>query len=150
MGTLLMRFVSARYYRKTDAGGWINLVLARPPQHDTSTTNIPFGAGTKFESRKGKESTHNPSAKSPGELLESRIAELAEQLGVQPKELASAIKPLVPPAKASALDSHPEATGTLVDVLVENARETGGSENGGLGLGNVVGMDEPPSDLAVD
>lgn len=119
----------------------MNLALERQPTPDTSSS-VPFGAGTPYEHG-------TPASDTAGKLLESRINELAEQLGIQPKELANAIKPLVPPVKATALDAHPEATGTLVDILAEDARATGaaGAAKGGFGLDSMVGMDEPPSDI---
>lgn len=116
----------------------MNLALGRQATPDTST-NVPFGAGTKFEHG-------TPSSDTAGKLLESRINELAEQLGIQGKDLVAAIKPLLPPIKASALYAHPEATGTLVDILADKPKATGVLA-GGLGLNNVVGMDEPPSDM---
>ena len=119
----------------------MNLALGRQPTPDTSSS-VPFGAGTEFQKS-------NPSSDSAGKILESRIAELAEQLGVHPKELASAIKPLIPPAKAAALDEHPEATGTLVDILAEDAKATAAAAAAAGGAGgtimeSLVGMDEPP------
>lgn len=115
---------------------------------------VPFGAGTQYESKPG----------SAGELLESRIAELAEQLGIsEPAQLASAIKPLVDPTKASAiLDAEPEETQvssgsdegktpTLVDILVEDERKKRAfraQADTPLGwMEAVVGMDEPPTEM---
>lgn len=94
------------------------------------------------------------------------MAELAEQLGItEPTLLASAIKPLVDPTKASALlDASPEETGTssekgeakkmgLVDILIEDERKNRKLRQGAEGalgwMETVVGMDEPPSEMPV-
>lgn len=132
---------------KNDAGGWVNLSLGREP---TSSSNplsstsdkVPFGAGTKFEHKEG----------TSGDLLESRLSELAEQLGIQPTDLASAVKPLIPTPRAAALEKDPQATGTIASVLGEDVREA--SERsaakaaaGGI-LETMVGMDEPPNEVS--
>lgn len=157
------------YFRKNAAGGWWNLTTGQTAPQSTSSSHssssssssnippeqaVPFGAGTEFESKPG----------SAGELLESRIAELAEQLGIsEPAQLASAIKPLVHPTKASAiLDAEPEETEvssgsdegktpTLVDILVEDERKKRAIKaqaDTPLGwMEAVVGMDEPPTEM---
>lgn len=149
-------------HRKNDAGGWWNLTTgAHPSAPETSEAPaeaVPFGTGTSFESSPG----------SAGEQLSSRIAELAEQLGItDPSDLASAIKPLVHPTKASAiLDAEPEETGVaedvekgeggeekrLVDIIVEDEREKRKllAKKQPLGwMEAAVGMDEPPSEMPV-
>jgi hypothetical protein len=134
--------------RKNDAGGWVNLSLGRDP---TSSSNplssasdkVPFGAGTKFEHKEG----------TSGDLLESRLNELAEQLGIQPTDLASAVKPLIPTPRAAALENDPEATGTLASVLGEDVRSASAAHvkataaAGGI-LDTMVGLDEPPTEVS--
>lgn len=146
--------------RKNDAGGWYNFGMGRhappPESSDAPAEAVPFGSGTTYESAPGN----------AGEQLSSRIAELAEQLGIaEPEELASAIKPLVHPTKIEAiLDAEPEETGvaegkdgkekerTLVDVIVEDEREKRKLAATVKPLGwmeAVVGMDEPPTEMPV-
>jgi len=133
--------------RKNEAGGWMNLALGRTPPAEPPSNAVPFGSGE-------DESKHATA----GELLENRIQELADQLGIEPTDLASAIKTLVHPAEASTLygsvSSEPtENSGNIVDVLTEdiNAKAQEGMENPSpfAWIDTVVGLDEPPNEIPV-
>lgn len=81
--------------------------------------------------------------------LEDRLGALAAELGIHPKELAGAIQPLLAPKKAADIGSA-QATGTLMNALTEGVPTAGGAAAtataGGLGLGSLVGFDEPPAE----
>lgn len=130
--------VSLSHCRKDEYGGWVNFALGRTPP--PAPRNDAFGLGTQY--------TQKPEP--AGKLLENRIKELANQLGIEPTEFASAIKTLVHPTKVSALDKDPEATGGLVGVLTEDAKERAKAQEG-MGeplswIDTAVGLDEPPSE----
>ena len=130
----------------------MNLALGRTPPAEPTDNAVPFGSGTQYE----HEFQHEHAT--AGELLENRIQELADQLGIEPTELASAIKPLVHPTKASALyknvNSDPtENSGDFVGVLTENVKAQEGAENPSPNplawMDTVVGLDEPPNEIPV-
>jgi len=81
-------------------------------------------------------------------VLEDRLKELADELGIHPRELASAIKPLIPTASVASLAATTStASGSAVSILAEgdlgshdNDRSTAGKIAGGLGT--IVGLDE--------
>jgi len=79
--------------------------------------------------------------------VESRIKDLADVLGIQPRELALAIKPLLTEKKANSLAGSNEGDAAILSVLEtqEQTTQTGGAGMGGLGLEGLVGTDEPPS-----
>lgn len=52
--------------------------------------------------------------------LEGHLSQLASALGIPATDLASAVKPFVPPATLSSL--APQATGEAVEVLFEDWR----------------------------
>ncbi|KZO91945.1 hypothetical protein CALVIDRAFT_331638 [Calocera viscosa TUFC12733] len=109
---------------KHDAGGWINLVLGKHPNEPIISTHSPPG--------------------SHGLSLEAQVRNLADELGIHPRELASAIKPLLPAASSSSIAAA-NPSGTVVSVLAEAdpADATASSVLEKLtGLGGVVGNDE--------
>ncbi|KAG0701480.1 hypothetical protein DFH29DRAFT_1000225 [Suillus ampliporus] len=81
--------------------------------------------------------------------LEGHLSQLASALGIPATDVASAIKPFVPPATLSSL--APRATGEAMKVLFEelHQKEHRGDDSGGSmgsaaeGLGTVVGFDDP-------
>jgi len=81
--------------------------------------------------------------------LENRIRDLADELGIHPRELASAIKPLLPTASVSSIaNANPTQSGTVVGVLADAVDENGNKDEKaatfGMGaLGSIVGLDEP-------
>lgn len=127
----------------------MNLSLGRDPVSSSAdplshtSDQVPFGAGTKFEHKEG----------TSGDLLESRISELAEQLGIAPTDLASAVKPLIPTPRAAALEKDAEATGSIASVLGEDVRSASAmhakatAAAGGI-LDTMVGLDEPPNEVS--
>ncbi|KAG1903481.1 uncharacterized protein F5891DRAFT_103946 [Suillus fuscotomentosus] len=86
---------------KEEVGWWGMSVGRIGRQHDTSYHN----------QRRGQEVT--------GEL-EGHFSQLASALGIPATDLASAVKPFVPPATLSSL--APQATGEAVEVLFEDWR----------------------------
>ena len=115
--TCLGPALTIRWYsylsRKTYAGGWINSVRER------TSPIAPTG--------------HTPlsSPRDSGTSIEDRIRDLAEQLGIHPKELANAIKPLISSAKATALNSADNGgSRTLVDIIAESATASNAQGNG--------------------
>lgn len=125
---------------KTQAGGWFNLVLGKHPNEP-----VPKAANVI-----GKDSM----ASTKPFALEDRIQELADELGIHPRELASAIKPLIPVASVTSLahsDPTASASGSAVSILADEATAGGADyhESKSLpkkvmaGLGGVVGLDEP-------
>jgi len=123
---LLLAFYSYRLTQaKARSGGWWNLALGRHP-------NAPIGGGFSSGVAGG---------------VESRIKDLADVLGIQPRELALAIKPLLTEKKANSLAGSNEGDAAILSVLEtqEQTTQTGGAGMGGLGLEGLVGTDEPPS-----
>lgn len=86
---------------KEEVGWWGMSVGRIGRQHDTSYRN----------QQRGQEVT--------GEL-EGHFSQLASALGIPATDLASAVKPFVPPATLSSL--APQATGEAVEVLFEDSR----------------------------
>ncbi|CAE6460589.1 unnamed protein product [Rhizoctonia solani] len=127
---------------KADAGGWYNLALGRRP--DT-------GAPMKGNPNTGphKTSTHHTGAKG----IEHRIRALADELGIHPRELASAIRPLMPTASASSISAEASATPMADAVIGVLASEnpSGGQADGTPSafpdLGTLVGLDDPAPGL---
>lgn len=83
-------------------------------------------------------------------LLEDRIRQLADDLGVHPRELASAIRPLMPTASISSIASAaPTSSGLAVSVLADGdvpENHTGAAAAAATavksGLGAIIGMDD--------
>jgi len=110
---------------KNEAGGWINFALGKHPNEPIISTNSPPGSG--------------------GLSLEAQMRNLADELGIHPRELASAIKPLLPAATTASIASA-NPSGTIVGVLAEdNAAEATASSvlERMTGLGGMVGNEEP-------
>jgi len=103
--------------------------------------------------RSGKQdSTHRSlwggSQKSSKGDVEEHFSQLASALGISAMDVASAVKPFVPPATLSSL--APRATGEAMKVLFEEdpKRNPGKGGRGAMGsaaegLGKVVGFDDP-------
>ncbi|KAJ7244356.1 hypothetical protein C8J57DRAFT_1476901 [Mycena rebaudengoi] len=151
LSTLLSAYYGFRVVQwKTEVGGWWNLALGkRPPQ-------------LKFDDAERAKLKRKRGTKSKGsETVEDRINALAEALGMESKDLASAIavavREHVPPASLSSVAAH--QTGEAVDALLKGADEKGktgkqsqnmasegsGGVVGGIvdGMESFVGMDEP-------
>lgn len=126
------------YLRKDEAGGWVNFALGRTPSPEPTDGAVPFSPETQYEQK----------PEPAGEVLVNRIQELADQLGIEPTEFVSAIKTLVHPTKASALEKDTKAMGSLVGVLAE-AREKAQEETEKplSWMNALVGLDEPPHEL---
>lgn len=84
--------------------------------------------------------------------LEGHLSRLASALGIPATDVASAVKPLVPPATLSSL--APRATGEAVKVFFEEDLKRDWKNGGGgtfgsaaEGLGKVVGFDDPLVDV---
>lgn len=76
--------------------------------------------------------------------FEEHLSQLASSLGIPASDVASAIKPFVPPATLSSL--APQATGGAINILFEKDGKKNQGEGGGSaaeGLGKVVGFDDP-------
>ncbi|KAJ1303779.1 hypothetical protein OPQ81_008202 [Rhizoctonia solani] len=128
---------------KADAGGWYNLALGRRPDTGAPMKGNPH-VGT------SKTPTHNTGAKG----IEDRIRALADELGIHPRELASAIRPLMPTASASSISAEASATpmaDAVIGVLSSND-PSGGQQGDGTpstfpDLGTLVGLDDPAPGL---
>ncbi|KAF8734584.1 hypothetical protein RHS02_06949, partial [Rhizoctonia solani] len=128
---------------KADAGGWYNLALGRRP--DT-------GAHMKGNPHVGshKASTHNTGVKG----VEDRIRALADELGIHPRELASAVRPLMPTASASSISAEASAT-PMADAVIgvlgsdnpSGEQQANGASSGFPDLGTLVGLDDPAPGL---
>jgi hypothetical protein len=131
MAVLLLAFYAYRITQwKAQAGGWWNLALGRYPASSSGDRSHHRSHG--FGSSKGMKG------------VEGKIVDLADVLGIQPTELASAIKPLIPPAKASSIAKSKETGKSgVMGVLAGSNEGSNSGGSGGLGLENVVGMDEP-------
>ncbi|KAG8730861.1 hypothetical protein FRC11_005624, partial [Ceratobasidium sp. 423] len=127
---------------KADAGGWYNLALCLRPD-----TGAPMRGNPHVGSH--KTSTHRTGAKG----IEDRIRALADELGIHPRELASAIRPLMPTASASSISSEASATpmaDTVIGVLTSDdpsGGQQGNAPSGFPDLGTLVGLDDPAPDL---
>jgi len=76
--------------------------------------------------------------------FEEHLSQLASALGIPASDVASAIKPIVPPATLSSL--VPQATGGAINILFEkddNKDQGNGGSSFAEGLGKVVGFDDP-------
>lgn len=119
---------------KSNAGGWINLLMGKHPADPVSTST-----GSSFSS--------GPASG----LLEDRIRQLADDLGIHPRELASAIRPLMPTASITSIAAaSPTEPGLAVSVLAEGEEDAphdslaaGAAKKAMGGLGAIVGLDEP-------
>ncbi|KDN39067.1 hypothetical protein RSAG8_09103, partial [Rhizoctonia solani AG-8 WAC10335] len=127
---------------KADAGGWYNLALGKRPD-----TGAPMKGNPHVGSRQS--STHTTGAKG----IEHRIRALADELGIHPRELASAIRPLMPTASASSISAEASATPMADAVIGVLASEdpSGGSQADAPSvfpdLGTLVGLDDPAPGL---
>ncbi|CAE6353956.1 hypothetical protein RSOLAG1IB_06023 [Rhizoctonia solani AG-1 IB] len=127
---------------KADAGGWYNLALGRRPD-----TGAPMKGNPHVGSHKA--STHNTGAKG----VENRIRALADELGIHPRELASAIRPLMPTASASSISAEASAT-PMADAVIgvlgsedPSGEQQGNAASGFPDLGTLVGLDDPAPGL---
>jgi hypothetical protein len=133
-GLLLSAFYMYRVTQwKAEAGGWWNLALGRHP-------NAPLGTAGSMSTRSGKGGAAGSDYARAG--VEAKIAHLADELGIHPTELASAIKGVLPPAKATSI-SEAAATATnghgkISGVLAEDTE----AANGNI-IDRLVGTDEP-------
>ncbi|KAG9125720.1 hypothetical protein FRC07_006461 [Ceratobasidium sp. 392] len=128
---------------KADSGGWFNLIRGKHP--DT-------GAPMKGNPNIGGHGSHDTGVKG----VEDRIKALADELGIHPREFASAIRPLMPSASATSISAEASATpmaDAVIGVLAEDEPNAGSPEsvvsqaaNFG-GLGGLVGLDDPAPDL---
>lgn len=113
---------------KNEAGGWVNLALGKRPDEPiyTPRSSKTAAAGVALS-------------------LEDKVRDLADELGIHPRELASAIRPLVPPATVSSV-SAAKPTGTVLSVLAEDDEEDPTAPSvleKVAGLGGLVGNEEP-------
>jgi len=76
---------------KAQAGGWVNLLMGRHP-------NDPIPSAAEFT-----DSAKSSSGARPILALEDRIRDLADELGIHPREFASAIRPLLPTASVTSI-----------------------------------------------
>ncbi|KAB5588414.1 hypothetical protein CTheo_8143 [Ceratobasidium theobromae] len=127
---------------KADAGGWYNLVLGRRPD-----TGEPMKGNPSFSSRQ-------PTHRTGVQGVEDRIRALADELGIHPRELASAIRPLLPSATASSISAEASATpmaDAVIGVLTSDEEPAGAAGTPGAGafgnLAGVVGLDDPTPDM---
>ncbi|KAG9019833.1 hypothetical protein FRB90_003422 [Tulasnella sp. 427] len=127
---------------KAQAGGWVNLLLGRHPNEPLPD---PTKAGEGLAS--GARGYTGGSNGNGNMGLEDRLRDLAYDLGIHPKELASAIRPLIPTASISSIaESQPTEPGMAVSVLTEGEepKETAAAtEKVKRGLAAVMGLDEP-------
>ncbi|KAG8929945.1 hypothetical protein FRC01_003492 [Tulasnella sp. 417] len=127
---------------KTQAGGWVNLLLGRHPNEPlpdpTKAGEAVGGAARQFVA--GSNNNHHAA-------LEERLRDLAYDLGIHPKDLASAIRPLIPTASISSIaQANPTEPGMAVSVLADGdaPQETAATvDKVKLGLAAVMGLDEP-------
>ncbi|KIO24318.1 hypothetical protein M407DRAFT_244487 [Tulasnella calospora MUT 4182] len=127
---------------KAQAGGWVNLLLGRHPNEPlpdpTKAAEAVGGAAKEYVA--GSNGNQNT-------VLEDRLRDLAYDLGIHPKDLASAIRPLIPTASISSIaQANPTEPGMAVSVLADGdvSQETGGAtDKVKLGLAAVMGLDEP-------
>jgi hypothetical protein len=76
--------------------------------------------------------------------FEEHLSQLASALGIPASDVASAIKPFVPPATLSSL--APQATGGAINILFEKDGKRGWGDDGDSAaesLGKMVGFDDP-------
>ncbi|KAF8596388.1 hypothetical protein BDV93DRAFT_610929 [Ceratobasidium sp. AG-I] len=127
---------------KADAGGWFNLIRGKHPD-----TGAPMKGNPNFGG-----STHQTGVKG----VEDRIRALADELGIHPREFASAIRPLMPPASATSISAEASATpmaDTVIGVLASEekaAQAAAGAVPAAAnfgGLAGIVGLDDPTPDL---
>ena len=129
---------------KADAGGWYNLALGRRPD-----TGAPMKGNPNLGS--SRQPTQNTGVKG----VEDRIRALADELGIHPRELASAIRPLMPPATVTSISAEASATpmadaviGVLADEDKSGAAQGAASAAASFGnLAGIVGLDDPTPDL---
>lgn len=167
--------VSAFYmYRltqwKSQAGGWVNLMLGRSPDEPIpSAAEVTNSAKSVTGSRPTAASGSSQfvlgtslvwPASLPSSLLilycdlppvEDRLRELAEELGIHPRELASAIQPIMPSASQTSIAAaNPTAADPIVDVLAGGDPDQVKQDAGhptlsavAKGLGAIMGADDP-------
>ncbi|CAE6514658.1 unnamed protein product [Rhizoctonia solani] len=147
---------------KADAGGWYNLALGKRPDTGAPMKGNPHvgslgrrpdtGAPMKGNPHVGthKSSTHNTGPKG----IEQRIRALADELGIHPRELASAIRPLMPTASASSISAEASATpmadaviGVLASDDPSGGPQAGNAPSAFPDLGTLVGLDDPAPGL---
>ncbi len=85
--------------------------------------------------------------------MEDRLRDLAEELGIHPRALASAIRPLMPAASVTSVaQANPTGTGLAVSVLADDdhteEHSTGAGHMAMEGLKAIIGMDDGPVDFA--
>ncbi|KAG9076117.1 hypothetical protein FRC06_009692 [Ceratobasidium sp. 370] len=127
---------------QADAGGWYNLILGKRP--DT---------GAPMRGNPGGHRMHDTTAKG----IEDRIRALADELGIHPREFASAIRPLMPPASVTSISAEASATpmaDAVIGVLADEEKSGTGNPESVVsqaanlgGLGGIVGLDDPAPDL---
>ncbi|KAG8946959.1 hypothetical protein FRC04_011254 [Tulasnella sp. 424] len=143
-------FILALFYTwrltqwKAQAGGWVNLLLGR---HPSEPLPDPIKAG---EAMAGAAKGYTNSRNGNGDVgLEDRLRDLAYDLGIHPKDLASAIRPLIPTASISSIaEANPTASGMAVSVLADGETPAGtaaaaATDSVKRGLAAVMGLDEP-------
>ncbi|KAG8847701.1 hypothetical protein FRB96_001433 [Tulasnella sp. 330] len=140
--------VSAFYtYRltqwKSQAGGWVNLMLGRSP-------NDPIPSAAELTDSAKSVSGSRPTGGSQF-VLEDRLRELAEELGIHPRELVSAIQPIIPSASQTSIAAaNPTPSDPIIDVLaggdpdqvtLDQAHDTFSAV--AKGFGAIMGADDP-------
>ncbi|KAG8765259.1 hypothetical protein FRC12_007603 [Ceratobasidium sp. 428] len=129
---------------KADAGGWLNLVMGKRPDTGTPMKGNP---------NLGGRATPDMGVKG----VEDRIKALADELGIHPREFASAIRPLMPAASATSISAEASATpmaDTVIGVLADEDKSGTGNAESVVsqaaymgGLGGIIGLDDPAPDL---
>ncbi|EIN04229.1 hypothetical protein PUNSTDRAFT_128502 [Punctularia strigosozonata HHB-11173 SS5] len=166
---LAVLYLAVQTYRifqwKTELGGWWNLAMGKSPaavhkEHQKQKfydftgakarkSGIPKAGG-------GEVGDDADVDGAPTLSVEDRINELAEALGMPSKDLASAIavavREYVPPASLSSVAAEAAETGAsdvVEELLGEGAGGKAKAPPSGTGiLDKVVGMDEPPAEMA--
>ncbi|KAG8983770.1 hypothetical protein FRB93_007050 [Tulasnella sp. JGI-2019a] len=124
---------------KAQSGGWVNLMLGRSP-----TEPIPSAAEVTDSAK-----SYTGSNGDPHFVLEDRLRELADELGMHPREFASAIKPIMPSATVTSLaQANPTPSDPVVDILAgaDPDQDTNSQDTLSVvakGLGAIMGADDP-------
>ncbi|ELU40582.1 hypothetical protein AG1IA_05386 [Rhizoctonia solani AG-1 IA] len=153
---------------KADAGGWYNLALGRRPDTGAPVKGNPH-VGCKYQtfwsplfgenSCIGFQHIRLPPTIPELRALKigyeySRPLALADELGIHPRELASAIRPLMPTASASSISAEASAT-PMADAVIgvlgsdnpSGEQQANGASSGFPDLGTLVGLDDPAPGL---
>ncbi|KAG8907506.1 hypothetical protein FRB99_003879 [Tulasnella sp. 403] len=111
---------------KSTSGGWLNLIQGKRP--DTPIQHAP----------------HLSSPNKDAFVLEDRLRELADELGIHPRALASAIRPLLPAATVTSIAAaNPTSKGSVASVLADDSSRDQTADKAKHGLDAILGLDEP-------